>query len=160
MFFKKLVNGEISSGLITEENLRYVFSSVNFDEFGDDPVFFENLGYAIIRIVDQPTITPYQYLEETAVKLEDSSWQQVWNIMEKSVDEKKSIHDKKAAEIAYIKEHRLMFVNDFIDGPEYIDVLDILYAYKAQLEAIDPDDAYDVVWPAEPDPDTGIMLPF
>ena len=99
-------------------------------------------------------------MEETAVKLEDSSWQQVWNIMEKSVDEKKSIHDKKAAEIAYIKEHRLMFVNDFIDGPEYVDVLDILNAYKAQLEAIDPEDTYDVVWPDTPHPDTGIMLPF
>jgi hypothetical protein len=160
MFFKKLVNGEISFGLITEENLRYVFNSVNFDEVGDNPVFFENLGYAIIRIADQPVITPYQYLEETAVKLEDSSWQQVWNVIEKSVAEKKSIHDKKAAEIAYIKENKLMFVNDFINGPEYVDVLDILHAYKAQLEAIDPDDAYDVVWPAEPDPDTGIMLPF
>jgi hypothetical protein len=160
MFFKKLVNGKISSGLITEENLRYVFNSVDFDEVGDNPAFFENLGYAIIRTVDQPIITPYQDLEESDVRLEDGSWQQVWNVIEKSVAEKKSIHDKKAAEISHIKEHKLMFVNDFINGPEYVDVLDILHAYKAQLEAIDPDDAYDVVWPDEPDPDTGIMLPF
>jgi hypothetical protein len=160
MFFKKLVNGEISSGLITEENLRYVFNSVDFDEVGDNPVFFENLGYAVIRIAEKPVVSPYQYLEETEVKLEDSSWQQVWNIVEKSAAEKKEIHDKKVAEVQYIKTHKLLFVNDFINGPEYVDVLDILHAYKAELEAIDPNNAYDVVWPEEPDPSTGIMLPF
>ena len=77
MFFKKLEDNIPTGYIITEENLRHVLTSVNFDE-NPTPEIFEELGYAIVITTDQPTLTPYQTVTEFETKNSDGTWLQNW----------------------------------------------------------------------------------
>ena len=83
MFFKKIENNQAVGNLITEENLKAVLDTINFDLVNGNPLFFESKGYAVIVLDAKPSITALQTLkEDTAIRQIDGTWKQSWIVID------------------------------------------------------------------------------
>jgi hypothetical protein len=149
MFFKQFKNGNTVGFLITEENLRYVLTHVDFDT-NPPPKFFESLGYAVVNPTTKPTLTPYQIATEFETENEDGTWQQNWKIEEVSNDQKKIIFDKKLKEVTDYQTHLLdVYATQLKDPAESPEELIIIQKWVDATKAMDISDPFNVVWPSE-----------
>jgi len=161
MFFKKIENNQAVGNLITEENLKAVLDTINFDLVNGNPLFFESKGYAVIVLDEKPSITALQTLkEDTAIRQIDGTWKQSWIVIDLPTSDQIEIYNAKLEQVKYIQSHKIQTVDDFIAGPEYKDVIDHLTSYKTALENVDLSDPFNVKWPDCPPAETGIALPY
>jgi hypothetical protein len=147
MFFKQFVDGKPVGYLITEENLRYVLSHVDFNS-NPPPKYFESLGYAVVIPTDMPAITPYQTATEYETENEDGTWQQNWQVAEVSAAEQKKLFDTQLKNVKD-EQNRLLgiYAVQLKDPNEPPEELIVIQNWINATKAMDLSDPFNVVWP-------------
>jgi hypothetical protein len=149
MFFKKFENGNPIGYLITEENLRYVLTHVDFDT-NPPPKFFESLGYAVVNPTVKPKLTIYQTATEFETENLDGTWQQQWQVTEVSSEEKQKIFNNQLKLVTDEKNRLLSIYDEQLKDPaETSSELIIIQKWIDATKAMDISDPFNVMWPNE-----------
>ena len=149
MFFKKFEDSIPVGYLITEENLRYILDDVDFDK-SPPPKYFESRGYAVVIPSEQPSLSPYQIASEFETQNEDGTWQQQWNVIEVSDEERAAIFDAKLKDVTDYQVHLLsVYAQQLADPAETPSELVIIQKWIDATKSMDLSDPFNVVWPTE-----------
>lgn len=147
MFFKKFENGEPVGDLIKEQNLRHVLFDVDFDK-NPPAAFWETKGYCVVIITDKPVTTPYQLAVENLTKNEDNTWQQNWQIVDVSENERQRIFDE---QLKKVQDHQKELLNNYAtqlaDPDETPTELMVIQHWVDATNAMDLSDPFNVKWP-------------
>jgi len=114
--FIKLDNGEPVGSPLLEENVRYLFSNIEWP-VDLTPEFANSIGYGLYKLSQQPTIEKYQKIEEDRPQLgSDGIWYQIWRLVPQSDKEIQEVTDRQAEVMRQERNHRL-FMTDWTQIP-------------------------------------------
>lgn len=153
-FFIKLENGQPIGSAITESNLKQILVDVEFPLIVTFD-FIEPLGYGIYDFSMPPTPNKYQKpVEITPIKNEFGVWQQTWQLVEMTAEEKVAA-DTFRAEQLRLHRNVLLSKCDWTrldDAPITAEQKNNWAAYRQALRDVPTQGGFpwEVTWPTEP----------
>ena len=152
--FIQINNGQPFGFAVAEENLRMLFSEVEFPKMFS-PADVEPYGFGMYEFTQIPEVPRFKKLVEiTPVKKDNGIYYQTWDFQDMTEEEKIASTEAKATEVRRLRKFTLMDCDwtQLPDAPLPEEKKSEWRVYRQALRDISTEEGFpwDIIWPTTP----------